>query len=216
MRPNVCAFRRSSAGGQVPSQPHHLRLLPARPPADLKNVTRLCQRRQAAKQKNMASTLFSRRKERAMANDKSEQQIWPLPKFYFSVQLGDGIEAKFQEVSGLDSETQLIEYRPGDSPGFSPIKMPGLRKFSNVTLRRGIVAADAGFWNWVNEIKMNTIKRRTVMINLLDETGKPTMVWTLNNTWVTKITGPDLKAEGNEIAIESLELAHEGIEVSAP
>ena len=149
-----------------------------------------------------------------MADDKSEQQIWPLPKFYFSVKFGDGIEAKFQEVSGLDTEAGPIEFRHGNS--FSPIKMPGLQKTTNVTLRRGIVAVDAGFWNWFNEIKMNTIKRRTVVINLLDETGKPTMVWTLNNAWVTKYTGPDLNAEGNEVAIETLELAHEGIEVSAP
>ena len=147
-----------------------------------------------------------------MAEDR--QTIWPLPKFYFVVQFGDGNEAKFQEVSGLDTEAQPVDFRHGNSPVFAPIKMPGLRKVGDVTLRRGVVANDAKLWDWLNETRLNTVNRRTVVIKLLDETGKPTMVWTLNNAWVTKITGPDLKAEGNEIAIESLELAHEGIDLA--
>jgi len=60
---------------------------------------------------------------------------------------------------------------------------------------------------------MNTIKRLPVTISLLDETGKPTMVWTLANAWPTKITGTDLKAEGNEVAIETIEIVHEGLTI---
>jgi phage tail-like protein len=154
-----------------------------------------------------------------MADDKKDQQdnTWPLPKFYFSVRFGDDDkEAKFQDVSGLDSEGKPIEYRPGNSPVFSPIKMPGIGKVGNVTLRKGIFINDTKFWTWYNEIKMNNGKRQTVAINLLDETGTPKMVWTLTNAWPTKITGTDLKADGNDVAIESLELAYETIEVSAP
>ena len=151
-----------------------------------------------------------------MADDKAEQQVWPLPKFYFSVQFGDGMEVTFQDVSGLDSEAKPIEFRHGNSPIFAPIKMPGLGKFGNVTMRKGIFVGDAKFWAWYDAIELNTIKRRTVVINLLDETGTPKMAWTLNNAFPTKITGTDLKAEGNEVAIESLELAYETIEVSAP
>jgi len=149
-----------------------------------------------------------------MAEDR--QSIWPLPKFYFSVQLSDDIEVKFQEVTDLESETKPIEYRHGNSPVSAPIKMPGIAKFGNVTMRKGIFVNDTKFWTWYNEIKKNTIKRRTVVINLLDETGTPKMVWTLNNAFPTKITGTDLKAEGNDVAIESLELAYETVEVSAP
>jgi phage tail-like protein len=94
--------------------------------------------------------------------------------------------------------------------------MPGLGRVGNVTMRKGIFVGDVKFWAWYNEIKMNTVKRRTVVINLLDETAAPKMVWTLNNAFPTKITGADLKAEGNEIAIESLELVYETIEVGAP
>jgi phage tail-like protein len=154
-----------------------------------------------------------------MADDNKDQQnnTWPLPKFYFSVRFGDGDrEVKFQDVSGLDSEAKPIEFRHGNSPVFTPIKMPGLGRVGNVTLRKGIFVNDVKFWAWYKEIKMNTIKRRTVAINLLDDTGAPKMVWTLNNAFPTKITGTDLKAEGNDVAIESLELVYETIEVSAP
>ncbi|MDE1150365.1 MAG: phage tail protein [Azospirillaceae bacterium] len=144
-----------------------------------------------------------------------QNNIWPLPKFYFSVQIG-GNNVSFQEVTGLDSEARPIEYRHGDSPSFYPIKMPGLGKVSNVTMRKGIFVNDATLWNWFNQIKMNTIARQTVVINLLDETGAPKMVWTLNNAWPTKVTGTDLKSEGNEVAVESVEVAYETLVISAP
>src|ERR1700733_4594599 len=162
---------------------------------------------------------LTRQRNTHIADDKSDQQntIWPLPKFYFSVRFGDdGTEAKFQEVSDLDSEGKPIEYRHGNSPVFFPIKMPGLGKVGNVTMRKGIFVGDVKFWAWYNAIAMNTIKRGPVVINLLDETGTPTMAGTLNNAFPTKITGTHLQAEGNDVAIESLELAYETIEVSAP
>lgn len=150
-----------------------------------------------------------------MAGEK-EDNVWPLPKFYFAVQLGDDKSVNFQEVDGLNSETQVIEYRHGNSPIFYPIKMPGIGKVGNVTMRKGTFVNDNSFWIWYDEIKMNTIKRRTVVVNLLDESGAPKMVWTLNNAWPTKITGTDLKSEGNEVAVEAIELAFETLTVAAP
>lgn len=150
-----------------------------------------------------------------MAGEK-EDNVWPLPKFYFAVQLGDDKSVNFQEVDGLNSETQVIEYRHGNSPIFYPIKMPGIGKVGNVTMRKGTFVNDNSFWVWYDEIKMNTIKRRTVVVNLLDESGAPKMVWTLNNAWPTKITGTDLKSEGNEVAVEAIELAFETLTVAAP
>jgi phage tail-like protein len=132
------------------------------------------------------------------------------------VQLGDDSSVSFQEASGLESETKPIEYRHGNSPVFYPIKMPGLGRVGNVTMRKGIFVNDQRFWDWYNEIKMNTIARRTVVVNLLDETGSPKMVWTLNNAFPTKITGTDLKSEGNEVAVESVEIAFETLTVAAP
>lgn len=149
-----------------------------------------------------------------MAGEKQDTN-WPLPKFYFEVDITDvGTKLPFQEVSGLDIETQVIEYRAGNSPTFSTIKMPGIVKSGNVTLKKGIFAKDNKFFDWQKNIKMNTIKRATVTIKLLDESGSPTMTWTLANAWPTKITGTDLKADGNEVAVESIEIAHEGLTIA--
>ncbi len=149
-----------------------------------------------------------------MADDGSAQStsVWPMPKFYFQVKW-DSQVISFQEVSGLDVEVQPIEYRHGDSPEFSTIKMPGIKKFGNVTMKKGVFKSDNKFWDWFKQIKMNTIKRLPVTISLLDEAGAPTMVWTLANAWPTKITSTDLKAEGSETSIETIEIAHEGITI---
>ncbi len=142
----------------------------------------------------------------------AQDNVWPLPKFYFQVKLGD-TEVAFQEVSGLDIEAQIIEYRHGNSKEFSTIKMPGIKKTGNVTLKKGVFVKDNAFWDWFSQIKMNTIERKTVVISLLDEEGNPTMVWTLNNAWPTKITGTDMKSDGNEVAVETIEVAHEGLTI---
>jgi phage tail-like protein len=150
-----------------------------------------------------------------MADDGSAQStsIWPLPKFHFQVEW-DSEKVSFQEVSGLEIEAQPIEYRHGDSPQFSTIKMPGIKKSGNVTMKKGIFKSDNKFWDWFNLIKQNTIKRKTITIKLLDEANAPTMIWTLANAWPTKITGTDLKSDGNEVAVESIEIAHEGITIA--
>jgi phage tail-like protein len=152
-----------------------------------------------------------------MPDDGSAQtnnaQLWPLPKFYFEVKW-DSNTMSFQEVSGLDIESESIEYRSGDSPVHSKINMPGLKKYGNVTMKKGTFINDNKFWDWFNQIKLNTIKRIPITISLLDEAGAPTMVWTLANAWPTKITGTDLKADGNEVAVETIEVAHEGITIA--
>ncbi|VAW71684.1 FIG00613894: hypothetical protein [hydrothermal vent metagenome] len=149
-----------------------------------------------------------------MAEDGSTQStnIWPISKFHFQVKW-DSEVMSFSEVSGLDLESEMIEYRHGDSPQFSKINMPGLLKYGNVTMKKGVFKSDNKFWDWFNEIKMNTIKRKPVTISLLDETGAPTMVWTLTNAWPSKITGTDLKSDGNEVAIETIEICHEGLTI---
>ena len=144
-----------------------------------------------------------------------ENTDWPLPKFYFKVTFGSmGNGVSFQEVSGLDTETQPIKYRHSDTKQFSTIKMPGMVKYGNVTLKRGIFVNDTNFWKWYDAVKMNLIKRETVTIQLLDERGSPTRTWSLQNAWPTKITGTDLKSDANEVAVETLELAFESITIT--
>ena len=139
-------------------------------------------------------------------------QQYPLPVFHFTVQWG-GTRIGFSEVSGLTQENQAIEYRDGSFPEYSSIKMPGLRKFSNVTLKRGIVKADNEFFRWLSTIKLNQVERRDVVISLLNEEHAPVMTWKIHNAFPVKVEGPGLKASGNEVAIESIEIAHEGLEL---
>jgi phage tail-like protein len=146
-----------------------------------------------------------------MSEDGSAQNsIWPLPKFHFEVKWDDA-EVAFQEVSGLDIETQAIEYRAGNSPVFSAIKMPGLQKMGTIVMRKGVFKSDNAIFDWFAEINMNTIKRKSVTISLLDEEHNPTMVWKVQNAFPIKVSSTDLKAEGNEVAVETLELAFEGL-----
>lgn len=139
-------------------------------------------------------------------------QQYPIPVFHFTVQWG-GTRIGFSEVSGLTQENQAIEYRDGSFPEYSSIKMPGLRKFSNVTLKRGIVKADNDFFKWLSTVKLNQVERRDVVISLLNEEHTPVMTWKIHNAFPVKVEGPGLKASGNEVAIESIEIAHEGLEL---
>lgn len=146
-----------------------------------------------------------------MAEGDKQDKVWPMPAFYFKVEIGSLGEMAFKEISGLDVEAQIIEYRHGNSPQFSTIKMPGIKKYSNISLKKGVFAKDNALFDWFNKIKLNTIQREPVTISLLDESGNPTMVWKLTNAWPTKVTGVSLKSDGNEVAVESLDLAHEGL-----
>ncbi len=151
-----------------------------------------------------------------MADGTEQNNIWPLPKFYFQVTVDGGLEASFQEVSGLDIETDVVEYRHGDSPVFSTIKMPGLKKSSDVTLKKGTFTGDVEFFTWFSELKLNTIERRTVIIKLLNEKGDPEIIWTLTNAFPKQVQGTDLNSQSSDAAIETLVLAHEGLEISTP
>jgi phage tail-like protein len=138
----------------------------------------------------------------------------PYPAFHFQVQWA-GTNIGFAEVSGLTIETQVIEYRDGASPEYSSIKMPGIPKYSNITLKRGIIDGDNEFFEWLKTTKLNKVERRDLTISLLNEDHEPVMSWKAVNCFPVKIEGPGLKATGNEVAIETLELAHEGLSIEA-
>ena len=149
-----------------------------------------------------------------MAENGSKQsaETWPLVKFSFKVKW-DGLEFIFQEVTGLSIETQVIEYRGGNSKVYSTVKMPGIKKFSNVTLKKGMCRGNNVLWEKYNLMKMNTIKRSTITISLLDEAQCVTMSWILTNAFPVKMSITDMKSHGDEIAVESMELAHEGLSI---
>ncbi len=137
---------------------------------------------------------------------------YPLPKFHFLVQWG-GTRIGFSEVTGLDIQIEPIEYREGSSPQYSKIKMPGMQKSSNITLKRGTVASDKEFYTWIKTVNLNTIERRDLTISLLNENHEPVISWKVMNAFPIKVQASDLKADGNEVAIETIELAHEGLDI---
>ncbi len=137
---------------------------------------------------------------------------YPIPKFHFRVEWG-GTRIGFTEVSGLDVETEVIEYREGSSPEYHKTKMPGMQKFGNITLKRGTFKNDNQYYEWWNTVQLNTIERRDITISLLNENHEPVVTWKIKNAFPIKVQSTDLKADGNEVAIESLEIAHEGLAI---
>jgi phage tail-like protein len=136
---------------------------------------------------------------------------YPLTVFHFSVSWG-GDNIGFSEVSGLSQEVQAIEYRDGLMSGTTlPLKRPGLKKAGNITLKKGMVASNIDLYNWLNNSGQPNVERRDLVITLLNDEGAPVFVWSIAQAWPVKCEGPGLKAAGNDIAIESVDLAHEGI-----
>ena len=143
---------------------------------------------------------------------------YPLTTLHFSVSWGPDATTSFSEVSGLTLEHEVVEYRGGADPQPSTRKQPGLQKFSNVMLKRGIAPAETGvgLFEWYQEATNGSLERRDVTITLLNEVGDPAMLWNIKGAWPVKLEGPSLKSTGTDVAIESLEFACEGIEVGLP
>jgi phage tail-like protein len=149
---------------------------------------------------------------------------YPIPKFHFQVEFegpaGNEFRMGFTEVSGLDFETEVIEYREGNSKLYNKTKQPGLTKYSNITLKRGTFEGDFKFYlewqktyNFQEGNKTGSLFRRAITIKLLNEKHDPIITWKLLNAWPSKIQSTDLKADGNEVAIETMELVHEGLSI---
>ena len=135
---------------------------------------------------------------------------YPLPKFHFQVQWG-GTKIGFTEATGLEVTTEKIEYRDGANKEYHKVRMPGMQTFGDLTLKRGVFAGDNEFYDWWNTVALNTVERRDITISLLNEAHEPVVVWKVKNAWPTKVTSTDLNASGNETAIETLVLTHEGL-----
>jgi phage tail-like protein len=136
------------------------------------------------------------------------KNTYPLLGFRFSVTVGTMDNIRFSEASGLTQECQVIEYRDTlMNKKDALMKIPGLRKWNNITLKRGIINDSNKniFLDWLEKLD-----RRDIKISLVDETGNPLISWSVQGAFPVKVEGPQLKASGNEIAIESIEIAHEG------
>src|SRR5262245_22091096 len=130
----------------------------------------------------------------------------PVASFNFQLEIGGITRAGFSEATGLNSEAAVVEYREG-TDDIHTRKLPGLVKFGNVTLKRGVVLNDADmFALFKNVLDGDIVRADTMSIVLLDEKRQEVVRWNLRNAWPAKWTGPELKANAGEIAMESLEL----------
>lgn len=137
----------------------------------------------------------------------------PFAGHSFAIEL-DGITGTgFKECSGLDRTQTAIDYREGSDPSLGRRKIPGLLTWSNITLKRG-VSTDRNLWDWQDRAARGKVDRRSLSIILLDDAGNERMRWNVRAAWPVKWSGPAFDATSDNIAIESLELAHEGIEVA--
>jgi len=124
---------------------------------------------------------------------------------------GTAVKGSFNEASGLETEVPAIEYRNG-SEDITLRKIPGLKKFTNITLKRGMTG-DLAFWNWIREAMKGNVQRADGSIVMLDENRQEVMRWNFLRGWPCKWTGPGFNAANNEIAMETLEICHEGLDI---
>ncbi len=154
--------------------------------------------------------------------DDHPSMSYPLTKMNFLVTV-DKVTgtAAFSEVTGIESSVDVIEFRQGNANSLAPVKIPGLVKHGNVTLKMGYIL-DSAFKTWIQECVSEVrgeMPRNNVQIELLDtNAGAPqsvptsvtgTRVWVLTNAWVAKYNAPDLDAKTSDVAIESVEIAYE-------
>jgi phage tail-like protein len=133
----------------------------------------------------------------------------PLLSYNFLVEIDGITRAGFREASGLDSSQDPVEYREG-TDAFTSRKLPGMVKYSNISLKWGMTD-DLEMLEWRQKTADGKVERRNGSIVLLDGTGAEKVRWNFRDAWPTKWTGPSFNATGNEVAIETLELAHEGL-----
>jgi len=138
------------------------------------------------------------------------ERIDPQPAINFRVEIDGLTPSGFLEVSGLEAEIAVIDYREGTDKSLSPRKLTGLVKYSNITLKRG-VTNDPSLWNWMKEGLDGKVNRRNGSIVLLAEDGQEVRRWNFVNGWPAKYSGPHLDASANDAAIETIEIAHEGL-----
>lgn len=138
----------------------------------------------------------------------------PYPGFDFLVEVSGFDTMSFQQVSGLGAEVSVIEYRNGDDRRRVLRKQPGLTTFTPIVFRRGVIG-DLGLWEWFDSAgTTNPVDRRSVSISLLNEDHEPVLSWQVFNAWVSKWSGPSLDATSNAVAIETIELTHEGLQLA--
>ena len=137
-------------------------------------------------------------------------ETYPFKNFRFKVEIEGTQVAGFSEVSGFDATFDVVEYREGDAADITIRKQPGLIKYSNIVMKRGVIDKKE-FFDWIQEIHDGKIDRKTVTVNLCNDVDEVAASWQILKAWPCKYTGPELNGKGTDVAMESIEFAHEGL-----
>ena len=141
----------------------------------------------------------------------STPALYPYRKFRFKLEIGGLQVEAFSEVSGFDASIDVVEYRDGDSAVMTARKLPGLVKYGNITFKWGLTD-NREMYDWIeNAIKGDVKQAATITVTLMNEGGEDKASWTVINAWPVKYTAPDFSSTASEVAIETLEVAHEGL-----
>lgn len=138
----------------------------------------------------------------------------PYAQFNFLIEIDGVIRAGFSECSGLTSDTNIIDYREGNEKHLTPRRLPGLMKYNNVVLKRGYTA-DKKLWVWRQTVIDGQVVRTTGSIMLLDDARNVALTWSFREGWPCKLEGPALNGKTSEVAVETLEICHEGLELTS-
>lgn len=141
-------------------------------------------------------------------------EVDPIVSSWFGVEFQGQVVGAFRECSGLGSENEVVEYKASGPKGEYIIKkVPGRMKWNNVTLKRGITDA-MDMWKWRKLVEEGKIKdaRKNGSIVMFSSQGVEVARWNFVNAWPSKLTGPTANATNNEVAIEEMEITHEGYE----
>ena len=136
----------------------------------------------------------------------------PYASFNFLVEIDGVTRAGFSECSGLGIEVEVIEYREGADKPNAVRKLPGLSKYSTIVLKRGFTQ-DKSLWDWFKKVLDGNVQRASGAITLLDNAHNPVLRWVFREAWPSKWEGPTLNGKSKDVAIETLEIQHEGIEL---
>lgn len=136
----------------------------------------------------------------------------PYQHFNFLVEIDNITRAGFMECSGLTTDTDAIDYREGADLTLNVRKLSGLRKYTNIVLKRGYTK-DKSLWDWRKKIINGVMDRRSVDIILLDEARNEVLRWRVHEAWIAKWDSGTFNAKANDVAVETAELVHEGLEM---
>ena len=141
-------------------------------------------------------------------------RVDPFTATNFRVEIEGIVASAFLAVSSIEADVAVVDYRTGSDRAPGPRKLPGETNFSNIVLKRGMTR-DLSLWNWMQDTLNGTVSRRSVSILLLNDAGEEVLRFNFRDAWPLKWSGPNLDASASDVAIETLEIAHEGLSIES-